>query len=43
MLTAAELEALRISAIVATESVVASLPFAVLAAWLLVASRPSKT
>ena len=39
MLSAAELEALRISAIVATESVVASLPFAVLAAWLLVRGR----
>ena len=39
MLTAAELEALRISALVATESVAASLPFAVLAAWLLVRGR----
>jgi molybdate transport system permease protein len=39
VLTAAELEALRISAIVATESVAASLPFAVLAAWLLVRGR----
>ena len=39
MLTAAEIEALRISALVATESVLASLPFAVLAAWLLVRGR----
>ncbi len=39
MLTDAELEALRLSVIVATESVAASLPFAVLAAWLLVRGR----
>ncbi len=39
MLTAAELEALRISVIVAGESVAASLPVAVLVAWLLVRGR----
>ena len=39
MLSAAEVEALRISALVATESVAASLPFAILAAWLLVRGR----
>ena len=39
MLTAAEYEALRISVIVASESVATSLPFAVLVAWLLVRGR----
>lgn len=39
MLTAAESEALRISVWVATESVLASLPLAVAAAWLLVRGR----
>ena len=39
MLTAADTEALRISVIVASESVAASLPVAVLVAWLLVRGR----
>jgi molybdate transport system permease protein len=39
VLTAEEAEALRISLVVATESVVASLPLAIAAAWLLVRGR----